>query len=371
MKRTLSLLILIVALKCLAAQEIVYENHAGTLYGTVVIPYESIIFPKDQEQSTYTINLEIKNSKGKWISAIRDHQLFLPQRQWLNDTAIPIDFELKLDPGTYKANLKLRNKQAGVKKQLSREIVVSKQDSEIGFSWIRAQRDSVIFIPSMLESFGEQYLRLDYRQRFSLAIDSLRIAIGNQKLVINEPVSPVVLDLSPYLQPERTDTIIFSIFEGNIQYNLDPFLYTPWFSYSIRYTPEDQLAQLRYIASQNEWQILSHLPDSKHVEAIDGFWNKHDPSPGTLRNESREQFSERVIKADEKFTIHKRLQGWKSDRGRIYIKYGEPDDIVSEVFSMGRYPSVIWSYYKEDRRFIFADTKGYGQYTLRNKQDEY
>lgn len=371
MKRTLSLLILIIALKCLTAQEIVYENHAGTLYGTVVIPYESIIFTKDQEQSTYILNLQVKNSKGGWISAIHELQLVLPRRQWLQDTAIPIDFELKLDPGTYKANLQLRNKQAGVKKQSTHEIVVSKQDSEIGFSWMRAVRDSVIFIPSSLDSFGEQYSQLEYRQHFSLAIDSLRIAIGHQKLVINKPVSPVVLDLAPYLERDSTEAILFSIFEGNIQYNLDPLLYTPWFSYSIRYTPEDQLAQIRYVASQNEWQILSHLPDSKYVEAIDGFWSKHDPSPGTIRNESREAFSERVIKADEKFTIHKRLQGWKSDRGRIYIKYGEPDDIVSEVFSIGRYPSVIWSYYKEDRRFIFADTQGYGQYTLRNKQDEY
>ncbi len=358
-------------LKCLPAQEIVYEHARGMVHGCVVIPYENIIFPKDQMQTTYTINLQIKNHKGKWINVIQDHKLTIPRSQWLQNTALPVDFTVKLDPGTYKAALKLRNKQAGVKRQFVKELVIGKQDTEIGFSWMRAQRDSVEFIPTDINSFGEQFPKLSYQQRFSLPIDSLRISIGLQKLVINQPISPLSVDLTPYLRENSTDKVLISIFEANIQYNLEPFLFTPWFSYSIRYTSEDQLAQLRYVASQNEWQILSHLPASKHVEAIDSFWSKHDPSPGTLRNESREEFSQRVIKADERYTVHKKMQGWKSDRGRIYIKYGEPDDIVSEVFSMGQYPSVIWSYYKEDRRFIFADTKGYGQYTLRNKEDEY
>lgn len=371
MKRILSVLLLLLLLRCYSAQELVYEHYNGYLYGKIIIPYETLVFPKDQEQTSYVINLQIKNNQDKWINIIRDLNITVPRRLWLENTAIPIDFGAPLEPGTYKAVLKLRNKKMGIKRQLNRELIIGKQDTEIGPSWITAMRDSVVFIPPNLDEFGSQYSIVDFRQRFSLVLDSLRISRGDNQLIINQPVSPVSLDLSPYLKAGISEKLSFSVFEANIQYNLEPFLYTPWFSYSIRYSLEDQISQLRYEASQNEWQVLSKLPASKYAEAIDGFWKNHDPSPGTARNESRESFSQRVIRADEQFTIHKKLQGWKSDRGRIYIKYGEPDDISSETFPLGRYPNIIWSYYKENRRFIFADIGGYGQYTLRNKQDEY
>jgi hypothetical protein len=71
------------------------------------------------------------------------------------------------------------------------------------------------------------------------------------------------------------------------------------------------------------------------------------------------------------FTIHKKLKGWASDRGRIYIKFGEPDEITTDVHPIGRYPNITWTYYKQNKEFYFADVKGYGQYILRNKEAEY
>jgi hypothetical protein len=90
-----------------------------------------------------------------------------------------------------------------------------------------------------------------------------------------------------------------------------------------------------------------------------------------VRNENRERFYSRVLRADELFTIHKRLSGWRSDRGRIHIKFGEPEQIVNNAFPIGEAPSIKWYYYRLNRLFIFTDERGYGHYTLRNKDEEY
>jgi len=65
------------------------------------------------------------------------------------------------------------------------------------------------------------------------------------------------------------------------------------------------------------------------------------------------------------------LKGWKSDRGRIYIKYGEPDEVYNEVHPLDLKPYIVWVYYRPNLVFVFMDMGGYGQYELRNKDEEY
>jgi GWxTD domain-containing protein len=60
---------------------------------------------------------------------------------------------------------------------------------------------------------------------------------------------------------------------------------------------------------------------------IDGFWLRRDPTPDTEENEYKDEFYERVTYANEHFSSGK--QGWLTDRGRIYVKWGKPDEIES------------------------------------------
>ena len=57
------------------------------------------------------------------------------------------------------------------------------------------------------------------------------------------------------------------------------------------------------------------------------FWNNRDPSPDTEENEYRDQHYERVAYANEHFASG--VPGSVTDRGRIYIKFGKPDEIES------------------------------------------
>ena len=56
--------------------------------------------------------------------------------------------------------------------------------------------------------------------------------------------------------------------------------------------------------------------------------------------------------------------GWLSDRGRILIKFGYPDDIERHPYELDSVPYVIWRYYSLRKVFVFADRSGFGDYRL-------
>ncbi|MDZ7822184.1 MAG: GWxTD domain-containing protein [Candidatus Marinimicrobia bacterium] len=54
-------------------------------------------------------------------------------------------------------------------------------------------------------------------------------------------------------------------------------------------------------------------------------WENLDPTPGTERNELMNEYYYRVQTANQRFSGQR--EGWRSDRGMIYIIYGEPDAV--------------------------------------------
>lgn len=351
----------------LLALEVIYEQYGEQVDLWIIIPYNTLNFKKGSDVADYTISGQISDSRKKQVatfSIVRS----IPRKDWLNDTGIPIHLSKELKAGAYDLQLQLKNKTMGDKRNYKRHFELGELGTEIGMGWLIAKREGIQYIPAKLSKTSLEELR--FEQKFSIELDSLQIKLVEQTLGVKNPKSPVSIDLKDYLRDDTENQIVLTLFEKNIRYRMEPFLFTPWYSYSLRYGLEDELQQIRYIATQNEWQVLRKLPKAKYAEAIEGFWKVNDPSPGTVRNETRERFYQRVLMADEKFTIHKKMQGWSSDRGRIYIKYGEPDDIYTDAYPLDKYPHIIWTYYKQNLRFIFADIKGYGQYTLRNKDEE-
>jgi GWxTD domain-containing protein len=68
--------------------------------------------------------------------------------------------------------------------------------------------------------------------------------------------------------------------------------------------------------------------DEEREHFIEQFWQVRDPTPGTPENEFKEEHYRRIAYANEHFAnATTGLPGWKTDRGRIYITYGPPDEI--------------------------------------------
>lgn len=149
-------------------------------------------------------------------------------------------------------------------------------------------------------------------------------------------------------QEQRTDAGYFGAMnEAQLDSAAGPLLYIA--------TPSDGL---------NLYKDLS--VDAKRRWLTD-FWMHRDLSPGNARNETRENFYKAIDYANEQFKEGGRrtTQGWRSDRGRIYAKYGPYDEFLDRV-SVGRAPPYqVWRYTKQkDRYFIFVDKNNLGGFQM-------
>jgi GWxTD domain-containing protein len=83
-----------------------------------------------------------------------------------------------------------------------------------------------------------------------------------------------------------------------------------------------------YIITEEEKAAFKRLTtDEERYQFIEQFWLRRDPSPDTVENEFRDEHYRRITYANERFASGK--PGWKTDRGRIYITWGPPDQIES------------------------------------------
>ena len=83
-----------------------------------------------------------------------------------------------------------------------------------------------------------------------------------------------------------------------------------------------------YILTTEERDAFLHLnSDEEREQFIEQFWLRRDPTPDSIENEFREEHYRRIAYANERFSSGK--PGWRTDRGRIYIAWGPPDDIES------------------------------------------
>jgi GWxTD domain-containing protein len=78
--------------------------------------------------------------------------------------------------------------------------------------------------------------------------------------------------------------------------------------------------------TSKELKIYRHLPNAAKQEFIIDFWNRRDPTPETEKNEALLLFLHRVAYAN-KFFNEAGTKGWKTDRGRIIIQLGFPQDV--------------------------------------------
>ena len=102
------------------------------------------------------------------------------------------------------------------------------------------------------------------------------------------------------------------------------------------------------------------------------FWTQRDPSPGTPENENRQAFYLAIAYADTNFRERgsNTLPGWKTDRGRIFAKHGQPDDMLRRQQQGFAPPYEVWRYSKgKGNYYIFADRSGVGNFKLMKSND--
>ena len=132
---------------------------------------------------------------------------------------------------------------------------------------------------------------------------------------------------------------------------------------------DEAFAPLDYIAtSEDQLRVWKQgLSVTAKRQFLINFWIRRDPTPGTPKNEARERFYGLIALANEKFTERGQgaRPGWRSDRGRIFIRNGDPAEKLQRQNIGTAPPYEVWRYTSgRDRWYVFADVSGFGAFQL-------
>ncbi|MFB0565505.1 MAG: GWxTD domain-containing protein [Candidatus Aminicenantaceae bacterium] len=103
--------------------------------------------------------------------------------------------------------------------------------------------------------------------------------------------------------------------------------------------------EVMYIILPRESEVFLELKTDRERDLfIEAFWKQRDPTPGTPENEAKQEHYSRINHANRYFGRGTPKAGWKTDRGRIYIILGEPNDIQRFEGKTMTYPAEVWFY---------------------------
>jgi GWxTD domain-containing protein len=125
---------------------------------------------------------------------------------------------------------------------------------------------------------------------------------------------------------------------------------------------EDTLEILSLIAASGELQSLETASPEMREEEWRKFWQRRDPDPSTADNEALEELLNRVRTASSRYS--KFGHAWRTDRGKVYIRYGEPDKVEQTADRMNRGEYEVWTYVAQGRTFVFYAQYSGGEYRL-------
>lgn len=109
------------------------------------------------------------------------------------------------------------------------------------------------------------------------------------------------------------------------------------------------LELIHWISTDRERDTFLRLKNDKLRDRfMELFWRVRDPSPGTPENEYKDEIERRFNYANRRFRFAS-IPGWKTDRGRVYIKLGKPISTERFSVSLELYDTEVWYYYGEGR----------------------
>jgi GWxTD domain-containing protein len=142
-----------------------------------------------------------------------------------------------------------------------------------------------------------------------------------------------------------------------------------------------------YIISEEERQFFKDLKNDEERESfIQQFWDRRNPDPRSPYNTFKEEHYRRIAYANEKFTSG--IPGWRTDRGRVYILWGQADTVETHPTggiyhrpneegggSTSTFPFEKWWYRHidgvgDDIDLEFVDSSESGEYRLAMNKDE-
>jgi len=133
---------------------------------------------------------------------------------------------------------------------------------------------------------------------------------------------------------------------------------------------DDEWEKLKVLANREERNLYKGSEEAARRKVILNYWKAREDII------TREEYLERAALAKRQWSGLR--DGWKTDRGRVILTYGKPDEIERNPYSVDTRPHEIWRYFDIEGgvEFVFVDKQGFTDYELvhssaRNELQDY
>lgn len=372
------------------------DSTLGRLTVYVAFANDILQFVKGRQgnfTANYDLLFRVLDKKGNVIAekSTGGRQIAVANFEATNDQELnnrsQVDFDVV--PGEYKLTIDLTD--YDTQKNLHREKIIPVKTlgitrlslSEILFAQ-RVIKDSLDRIIKLIPNLEHHDAQADsafwaYWEIYPImAADSVRlwftifdgmervVARGSEMLFPHRRIMPYQLELKKLIPQPGRYVILVQVSQRDKEFSVRGRFSANWNQYNlVKSNIRLAIEALKEFIPSNEFQSLEKLPEPERQTWLNQFWKQRDPTPGTDRNELQEEFYRRVDFVNQHFTVNSiDKEGWKTDRGGIYIKYGPPTDVERHNEQLNLPPVEIWYYAHLQRRFIFEDKSGVGDFQL-------
>jgi len=125
------------------------------------------------------------------------------------------------------------------------------------------------------------------------------------------------------------------------------------------------LDYLRYYVSSQRIQAMRDAAPAERAALWSAFLKDTDPVPQTPAHEGLRDYFNRIAQANIRFREEGQA-GWLTDRGRVMVALGQPDQILeptmSDIGQRGR--TLVWEYRDQRLQVVFIDQTGFGRWRM-------
>jgi GWxTD domain-containing protein len=166
-------------------------------------------------------------------------------------------------------------------------------------------------------------------------------------------------------------SIRFSITAADTSYEIERDFSVLWFLKPLYLFKVDLAVRpLKYLISPEEMEKVKNYDLPELTKWFTDFWKGRDPDTTTVFNELQEVYYTRVSEAVRLYSTRFQ-EGWQTDRGMVFLLYGEPSEVENRKYSVNSLPHIIWKYNYPDnvRQFVFVDKMKTGDFVLVDNEE--
>jgi GWxTD domain-containing protein len=372
--------------RCQLGQRLGSNPDSLRMVAAASLPYDNLVFLRTD--SGFTSSLELvttvfRDSAGLYTERISDITVTAKSFSETNSRALNATHveEFLVPPGDYRVRVTLTtDKESPRKSKWEGKISLPPSDPLLRLSdifWASEEQGLVVAgLPSVIQSFtAGDSLALARVQIYSSGKSEIRLdwcVLGQKGDTVRSDVSTLApngtVQTSDYrlnivgLTPQKYSLTLSA--EGNGRRETRTRLFSVRIAgIPVSITDLDlAIRQLKYIASSDEMKKFRQSPSAQREKIFREFWQNEATTRNMNSEDLMEEYYSRVAYSNDHFSTNR--AGWETDRGRIYVTYGEPTDIERHPFELNSRPYEIWYYANLARRFVFVDYTGFGDYTL-------